>query len=223
MKQSLEEEMNVTNTAKKTCLAVTAAAGLMLGSIAQAEVVTVVYTGQVTTVFGPPVFSDIPAPFDSVSVGDPITVEYTLDTDTMDFTPLAPDIGTFSGAFENFNYNVTIGTATADTLFGGVNTVDADNLPNQDDTYAAIGIYEDFVATVSLMDSTDSAVSANDTLNDINLADFDSAQFILLVGQSLGIQGTLSAIVPEPSTLSLMAIGLLAATRVTRKRTVTRK
>ena len=99
----------------------------------------------------------------------------------------------------------------ASTVFGGVNTLDADNLQNQFDTYSAIGIYEEFTAAVSLMDSTDNAVGPNDTLDEINLADFDSAKFILLVGQFPGITATLETVVPEPTTLGLIAIGLLAS------------
>jgi len=81
-------------------VAAAAIGSLLHSSIAQAEVITYIYSGQVNTVFGPPLIDGIPEPFDGVEVGDQITVEYTLDTST----PELADIGTFSGAFMNFNY-----------------------------------------------------------------------------------------------------------------------
>ena len=180
---------------------------------ARAAVENYTYTGQVDVVFGQPIIDGIPVPFDGVQVGDPILVEYTLDTATADFTPAVAGTGTFSGAFMNYMYRVTIGDAIASTALGGVNTLDADNLPNQNDTYAAIGIYEGFTTSVSLMDSTNAAVAPGDTLEDIQISDFDSADFVLLVGAFPGIQGTLQPVevVPEPNALSLVGLGLLSA------------
>ena len=111
----------------------------LLASIALTETISFSYSGIVGQVLNSP-----PAPFSDVQVGDPFQVDYALDVSTPDFDGVE-GIGTFSGAVET--YTVTIGGASATTTLGGVNTVNAGGF-GPEDTYAAVGIFEDFTTSL---------------------------------------------------------------------------
>lgn len=169
-----------------------------------AETMSFSYSGVVDQVFRTPT-----APFESVVVGDPFEVDYTLDLSTPDQDGV-DELGTFSGAV--VTYTVTIGDAAATTTLGGVNTVNAGAFGSED-TYAAVGIFEDFSTSLTFTDSTGAAYAATDDLASIDLADFDDRTFTLLNGIFPAVTGTFEAAttIPEPnaSTLAASCLGLL--------------
>ena len=153
------------------------------------------YIGQVDQVLMTPV-----APFDGVQVGDEIRVDYTLATETPDQDEIA-DLGTFSGAV--VGYEVTIGAASATTVFGGVNTANA-SIFSESDTYAVVGLYDDFSVTVSFVDDSGVAFGTDVTLSSVNLSDFGEPSFVILNGAFPAVTGNLS-IVPEPGANMLVS------------------
>ena len=155
------------------------------------------YSGTVDLVFRTPT-----APFSTVQVGDPIEVTYTLDLDTPDQDSIL-DAGTFSGAV--ITYEIKIGDGSATTEFGGVNTVNANALASED-TYAAVGLFEEFSASVSFQDSTGTALSPDQGLSTIDLHAFDDPSFLLLNGAFPAISGTLQPSVPEPASFRMVAL-----------------
>lgn len=180
---------------------------ILLSSFALAESISFSYSGTVDQIFRSP-----PAPFTTVQVGDAIQVDYTLDVSTPDQDGV-DDFGTFSGAVET--YKVTIGDSSAITELGGVNTVNANGLAPQD-TYAAIGIFEDFTTALSFKDASGVAMGAQDDLSTIDLSGFDDRSFTLLNGIFPSIGGTLS--VPEPTSISIAFLGMISLLSHRRRR-----
>ena len=168
-------------------------------AFAQAASVSFSFSGTVDQVLSTP-----PAPFAAIQVGDPFHVNYTLEVNTPDHDDL-DNFGTFSGAVES--YEVTIDGISATTLLGGVNTANASALAPED-TYAAIGLFEDFSTTLSFKDATGAAIGPQDDLSTIDLAGFRDRTFLLLNGVFPSITGTLS--VPEPEAITMVLVGLIS-------------
>ena len=162
---------------------------LFLSVTVQAET-TYRYSGVVDQVF-----PNLPAPFEAVRVGDEFVVDYSLDLTTPDQDTIN-DLGTFSGAV--VNYKVTIGEASAETSLGGVNTVNASSFAAVD-TYAVIGIFEDFSTSLAFTDATGAAYSPDDTLATINLGDFPDRSFTVLSGVFPVITGSFDAVAAQPA------------------------
>ena len=178
--------------------------GCVLVSVAHAGPVSFSYSGRVDQVFRSP-----PAPFAAVQVGDEVLVDYVLEVETPDQDAVA-GAGTFSGAV--VEYEVTIGGSSISTVFGGVNTLDAGALSPQD-TYAAIGLFDDFSASVSFQDPSGTAIGPEDNLQSIDLSAFSEPSFILLSGIFPALTGSLAPVenVPEPSHSCLLFLVVAAA------------
>ena len=178
----------------------------LFSAVTEAELVPFSIIGTVNQVLQTP-----PAPFEGVRVGDPFRVNFTLDDSTPD-QDTVENLATYSGA--HLSYEVIIGGESVTTTDGGVNTSNAiGSAPG--DTYASVGIFDDFVASVSFSDLTGDAIGPDDDLSTIDLSGFSHRQFTLLAGQTPALTGFV--IVPEPSAMALFstvaAIGFVAARR----------
>ena len=180
---------------------------VLLSSFAEGESISFSYSGTVEQIFRAP-----PAPFATVQVGDSFQVDYTLDVSTPDQDGV-DGIGTFSGAVET--YKVTIGDFSATTELGGVNTVNAGGLAAED-TYAAVGIFENFSTSLSFHDASGVAMGPEDDLSTIDLSGFGDRSFTLINGILPSITGTL--LVPEPHAISIAALGMFGLLSHRRRR-----
>ena len=150
------------------------------------------------------VLNSPPAPFGEVAVGDTFEVSYTLELDTPD-QDLVEDLGTFSGAV--VTYTVTMGDVLAETRLGGVNTVNANEFLATD-TYAVVGLFEEFSTSLAFVDPTGTAWSPGDDLATVDLAGFPDRSFTLINGILPAVTGTLS--VPEPDAFCILLGGVVA-------------
>lgn len=201
---------------------------LTFGSVSQAAIVTLSFSGQITQAnfYAADPFSG------AITVGTPFTGTYTFDTDTPDSSPLVAgysrylhsgppyginaQIGGFSGTSENnatsLNYRIITDPAH-------VHDIQASNV-----TFGGVNAY---LMQIFLRDTTLTALSDTNLSSDPpNLSDYQTKNFFLGIGSSSSADATFTgevysiSAVPVPAAAWLFGSALLGLVGMGRRRSI---
>lgn len=192
--------------------------GLALVSpVALAAPLTHQFTGQVSSISG----NNLGAPWNgaTITVGTPVTIQYTFDTTTTD-TIASPTSASYTGAISSIT--LTLGTASATWSTSTTIDVQDSTLDSTEfSDYSVPGTGPSDHLLVSLSDSSATVFTSDALPLSFSLSDFDS--MLAYLGDPFGIEEPFTymefaltdftTIVPEPTALAGVLAGGLALRR----------
>ncbi|MFQ5425006.1 MAG: hypothetical protein ACE5F9_13645 [Phycisphaerae bacterium] len=195
-------------------------AGLSLFGVVLAFQPTAVSGGLITFPFS----GDFSAPtdFNGLNAATTFSGAYTFESLTPDGLPGDPTFGDYA-AVTSFSLNIGAFTfSSASISFGGITVIDS--VPDDYEvTLSGANVVGDIVDASLLFSDIDGTVFSSDALplTPPNLTLFESAVFAATITPSgefsRSVQGTITSVLPEPATLSLLLALVPVAAR--RRRT----
>lgn len=188
---------------------------------AEAGLVTWRFSGEITSVIDAEgLVSDL------LSVGSRFSGEYTFESNALDALADSPGLGSYPDAVSAISGLIGELTFVGDSDFNASIAIINQPLGLGLDGYGlsvtnlSLGIPGDSASLfLNLGDTTGAAISSDalfETPPDLSL--FDSATFVLTTtSERVAIRGNLTSITPEPTTLSLLALGIVALVRPQRR------